>query len=110
MRLSAIALSSALLAPAVLALSGCSVPPLKDYAYPAWNFAVSFRAAPKVTDMPASASGPHARIAESHAGGRDFLVEVVDGSASAKTEDQALEDAPGNLAAATHATLGPLTY
>jgi hypothetical protein len=95
---------------AVLALSGCSVPPLKAYAYPAWNFAVSFRAAPKVTDVPASAGGSRAILVESHAGGRDFLVEAIDGSASARSEAQALADAPGNLAAAVKGTPGPMTY
>ena len=49
-------------------------------------------------------------ILESHAAGRDFLVEAIDGSASAKSEDQALADAPGNLAAAVKGTLGPMTY
>ncbi len=83
---------------------------MKAYAYPAWNFAASFRSAPQVRDIPASASGPHAILVESHAGGRDFLVEAIDGSASAKSEDQALSDAPGNLAAAVKGTLGPMTY
>jgi len=55
------------LAPLILALAGCSVPPSKEYTYPAWNFAASFRAPPKVTDMPASASGPHAVLVESKA-------------------------------------------
>src|SRR5215468_4218698 len=94
-RLAVVALSGA-----ALTLSGCSVPPLKAYAYPAWNFAVSFRSPPQVRDLPASASGPHAILVESHAAGRDFLVEAIDGSASAKSEQQALADAPANLAAA----------
>lgn len=98
------------LAPAVLVLSACSAPPLKEYAYPAWNFAVSFRGAPQVTDMAASAGQPHAFMTEAHAGGRDFLVEVIDGSASSKSDDQALADAPGNLAASVNGALGPMTY
>jgi hypothetical protein len=106
MRLAAIALSLA----AGLSVSACSVPPAREYAYPTWNFAVSFRGAPKVTDTPASASGPHALVVESRAAGRDFLVEAIDGSASPRREDQALADAPANLAAAVHGVPGPMTY
>jgi hypothetical protein len=42
--------------------------------------------------------------------GRDNLVNVIDGSASTKTEDQALSDAPAVLAKYVGGTLGPMTY
>ncbi len=106
MRLVAIALATL----SALALSACSVPASKEYAYAAWNFAVSFRSPPKVTDTPASPSGPHAVVVESHAAGRDFLVEAIDGSASTKSEGQALAEAPANLAAGVQGAVGPMTY
>jgi hypothetical protein len=96
----------------VLALSACSVPPFKEYAYPAWGFAVAFRGPPKVTDIPATADGKgrHGFLVESVLAGRDDLVNVVDGTGSPKTEDQALNDAPNNLAKSVGGTLGPITY
>ncbi|MFI4973206.1 MAG: hypothetical protein ACHP84_01555 [Caulobacterales bacterium] len=39
---------------ALLAVAACSVPPMKEYAYPRWGFAVSLRAAPRVTERAAS--------------------------------------------------------
>src|ERR1700722_14959861 len=88
------------------------VPPLKEYAYPSWGFAVSFRGAPKETDYPASADGTkaHTFLVESALAGRDELVNVIDGSGSSKSEDQALSDAPATLASSVGGTLGPITY
>ena len=87
-------------------------PPFKEYAYPAWGFAVSFRTPPKVTDYPASPDGAtaHTLLVESAAAGRDDLVNVVDGSGSTKSDDQALADAPATLARYVGGTLGPMTY
>jgi hypothetical protein len=97
---------------ASLALAGCAVPPLKEYAYPAWGFAVSFRNPPVVTDTPGSADGTaaHTFLVESNAAGRDFLVLVIDGSRSTKSDDEALNDAPANLAKSVNGQLGPITY
>jgi hypothetical protein len=101
------------LAIALAATCACKpIPPLKEYAYPAWGFAVSFRGAPKQTDSPASPDGAarHTLLVESAMFGRDELVNVVDGSGSSKSDEQALSDAPASLAAAAGATLGPITY
>jgi hypothetical protein len=84
----------------LLALTACSVPPLKTYAYPAWGFSVSLRSAPTVTQSPASTTGgPSGGIkVESNAAGRDFLITVADGSASTKSDDQILSEFPQFLA------------
>ena len=96
-----------------VALAACKAPPpWKEYAYPAWGFAVSFRGAPKETDYPASADGKsrHTFLVESVLAGRDDLVNVIDGSGSTKSDDEALADAPATLAAAAGGTLGPIAY
>ncbi|HEY3814674.1 MAG TPA: hypothetical protein VGL66_15750 [Caulobacteraceae bacterium] len=102
------------LAAGLSALGACKAPPppLKDVSYPAWGFAVSFHGTPKATDSPAAADGStaHTFVVESAVEGRDELVNVIDGSASTKSEDQALSDAPAVLAKAVGATLGPITY
>jgi hypothetical protein len=98
---------------AMLAVSACSSPPpLKEYAYPSWGFAVSFRGPPKETDHPASSDGAeaHTFLVESSVAGRDELVNVIDGSGSTKSEDQALSDAPAILASSVGGALGPMTY
>jgi hypothetical protein len=98
---------------AMAAVSACTpAPPLKEYAYPAWGFAVSFRAPPTVTDTPAAADGStaHTLTVEANVGGRDNLVNVIDGSSSTKSEEQALSDAPATLASSVGGTLGPITY
>ena len=84
----------------------------KEYRYPAWGFAVSFRTPPKQTDTPASANGSTARtmLLESIDAGRDQLVNVIDGSASTKSDEQALADAPGTLARSVSGVIGPMTY
>ncbi len=101
------------LAAGAVVLPACQAPPEpKEYAYPAWGFAVSFRAPPKETDIPASADGKsaHGFLVEHATDGRDELVNVIDGSDSTKSEEQALDDAPGNLAKYVKGTLGPITY
>ena len=98
---------------ALAVLAACSSPPpLKEYAYPGWGYAASFRATPKETDYPASPDGAkrHTFLVESSLAGRDDLVNVVDGSGSTKSEDQALSDAPAALASYVGGTLGPITY
>src|SRR5437868_12486462 len=90
----------AALAAALPALAACSVPPSKEYAYPAWGFAVSLRAAPVATTTPGrSASDPPAGFkVESMNAGRAFAVEVADGSGSAKSDDEVLSEFPRVLA------------
>jgi hypothetical protein len=97
----------------LLALSACAEPPpMKEYSYPAWGFAVSFRDAPKVTDIPATAdgSGRHGLLVESVLAGRDNLVNVIDGTGSPKSEAQALDDAPNTLAKSVNGTLDKMSY
>jgi len=92
---------------------GCAPAPApKEYAYPSWGFAVSFRGPPKETDSPAAADGTtvHTLLVESNRAGRDDLVNVIDGSRSTKPEDQALADAPATLAGALGGTIELLTY
>jgi hypothetical protein len=102
------------LAVGLSALCACkaAAPPLKEVSYPAWGFAVSFHGTPKATDSPAAADGStvHTLLVESAVDGRDELVNVIDGSGSTKSEDQALSDAPATLAKAMGGTLGPITY
>ncbi len=94
-------------AAALSSLAGCArapAPPLKEYVYPALGFAISFHAPPKaITNAPASAF-------EDVTADRDDLVNVIDGTGSTKSEDQALSDAPAAMAQALHGTLGPITY
>ncbi len=104
---------TAVLTVAMAAAWACTpAPPLKEYAYPAWGFAVSLRGPPKVTDMPAAADGStvHTLLVEASVAGRDNLVNVIDGSGSTKSEDQALSDAPATLASAVSGAIGPITY
>jgi hypothetical protein len=98
---------------AMAAVWACTpAPPLKEYAYPSWGFAVSFRGPPKVSDEPAASDGStvHTLLVEASVAGRDNLVNVIDGSGSTKSEDQALSDAPATLASAMGGTIGPITY
>jgi hypothetical protein len=94
------ATTSALLAVLLVALASCSVPPLKTYAYPAWGFSISLRAAPTVTLTPAAAAGGGSGgiKVEAVVAGRDFLVAVADGSASPKSDDEILSEFPESLA------------
>ena len=97
----------------VLAASACTTPPpFKEYAYPNWGFAVSFRGPPREVDYPVSPDGAkaHTFLVESSLAGRDELVNVIDGSGSTKSEDQALSDAPAALASYVGGALGPITY
>lgn len=97
-------------AAALAALAACSVPPLKEYAYPAWGFAISFRAPPTVVDTPASASGPHRLVATLTDAGRAYDLSVTDASASAKSDDAVLGELPQSMAQGVGGTLGPITY
>ena len=100
------------LAAALVALSACSVPPLKPYAYPAWGFAVSFRAPPTVVETPASADGatPHSIALTLVNAGRSYDLSATDASKSAKSDDQILSDVPRSMAEGVGGTLGPQTY
>jgi hypothetical protein len=106
-----VALAAAGLGLAVLALTACSPPPLKEYSYPAWGFAASFRSPPTETDTPAAADGsqPHMFQAEMNKDPRDFIASATDESASKQTDDQILKQAPDAIAQNAHAAVGPIT-
>lgn len=95
-----------------LALTACAPPPPKEYAYPAWNFAASFRGPPKVTETKASADGstPHSLLVESNVGGDDFAVNVTDASAATSTADQMLDATPQALAKSMGVDVGATVY
>jgi hypothetical protein len=100
--------TSAAIAAALLILAACSPPPFKEYAYPAWGFAASFRAAPTETPTAAQSGAPAGFKAALVNAGREYAVEVADGSASAKSDDQVLSEFPNVLAQG--GTLKGLTY
>ena len=106
--------SSAVLAAILLAMAACSPPPapLKEYTYPAWGFAVSLPAEPKVIDIPASADGahPHRLQIDAPLPGYDFLVSAADGSASTKTDDEVLSQVPDLVAQGAGGTVTSRTY
>lgn len=87
---------------AVLAviLTGCSVPPWKEYVYPAWGFAASFRVPPKVTERPATPDGsiPRNVVVEAVQGGRDMVIMVTDASTTTKSDQQILTEVPEAMA------------
>lgn len=94
-----------------LALAACNVPPSTEYTYPAWAFAVSFSAPPKVAEALATADQLHHVVVESNDAGRDFAVYAGDGLQQGTTID-----GPGPAAAA-HAMatamggdVGAMTY
>jgi hypothetical protein len=110
------AITAAALAAAMFALAGCSVLPLKPFAYPAWGFAVSFRAPPTETPIPAHAAGGPRRGFRTELAnmGRDLFVSVADGSGSTKGDDQVLAEFPqclargGTLKSQTYVAVGAL--
>src|SRR5271154_5544629 len=106
-----VALVAASVGLAAVALTACSPPPLKEYAYPTWGFAASFRSPPTETDTPAAADGsqPHMFQAEMNKDDRDFIASATDESASKQTPDQILAQAPITIAENARATVGPMT-
>jgi hypothetical protein len=92
--------TAAVLAVSLLALTACSKPkpqPWKEYGYPAWGFAASFRMAPTVTDTPASAGAPRSLKLEAVQGGTDLVVMVTDASVTDKTDEQLLRAIPQDM-------------
>jgi hypothetical protein len=94
-----------------VALAACSPPPLKEYTYPAWGFAASFRSPPTGTDTPAAADGSQLHLfqAEMSKDGRDFIASATDESTSKQSDDQILTAAPQIIAQNAGATVGPIT-
>jgi hypothetical protein len=97
---------------ALAALAACSVPPLKPYAYPAWGFAISLRAPPKVVEIPASADGatPRRIALTLIDAGRSYDLSATDASKSTKSDDQILSEVPKAMAEGVGGTLGSETY
>jgi hypothetical protein len=109
------AIMSAVLAVTLLSAAACSPPALKEYAYPAWGFAVSLRAAPTQTETAAQSGRPAGLKVVSVNAGRSFVIEVADGSASAKSDETILREFPqtlaqgGTLTSQTYVAAGPVT-
>jgi hypothetical protein len=95
---------------AVLAAVACSVPPPKEYDYPAWGFRISLRTPPKVTEEAASASMPHNLLVEADAAGRDFVVSAGEMAGSTKNLDDLAHAAPPLIAQKLGGEIGPMTY
>jgi hypothetical protein len=110
--------TAVLLAASALALTGCTKP-WKVYQYPAWNFGVSFRQPPTVTNTPADpkTGAPASFKVETIQGGRDLAVEVDDTSVSGKSDEDLLREIPhdavsdsgGTVAAHSTVTVGKAT-
>ena len=87
-------ITAAALAFLLLGLTACTKP-LKEYSYPAWGFAVSFREPPMVTDTPAAADGTaHTFQVRTVSNDRVLVVTVTDATGSDKTDDQLLSEVP----------------
>jgi hypothetical protein len=109
----------AAIAAAALALASCAPKPLKEYSYPAWGFAVSYRAPPTVSDTPASAKDgtPRTFHVEGQESGRDFVVDVEDAANANQTPAQMIAAVPdaivassgGTIVAHSNVTLGGVT-
>jgi hypothetical protein len=93
------------LAALLVAVSACSKP-WKEYSYPAWGFAASFREMPKVTDTPSGKDGaPASYSVETVQGDRHLVVSVIDTSNSGKTDEQVLRDIPDDIVRSTGGTV-----
>ena len=78
----------------LLGLTACTKP-LKEYSYPTWGFAVSFREPPMVTDTPAAKDGTaHTFQVRTVTGDRVLVVTVTDAAGADKTDDQILSEVP----------------
>jgi hypothetical protein len=100
--------AAAVLALSLIALTSCSKPkpqPWKEYDYPAWGFAASFRMAPTVTDTPASASTPRSFKLEAVEGATDLVVLVTDASVTDKTDAQLLTAIPQDMVESSGGTV-----
>jgi hypothetical protein len=107
MRSSLAALSIVLVA---FAATACNAPPMKEYVYPAWGFAVSFWAPPEATETPAAPGRPHGLELESKEAGRDFLVSVGEGVRPGITIDEMGPAYARKAALAMGAEVGPEVY
>src|SRR5271167_4320146 len=98
--------TAAALALSLSSLTACSHP-WKEYAYPAWGFAVSFQSPPEVTDTPASVKDGTAHTFKVRAieSGRDLVVEVTDAAKSDKTADQMLTEIPQQFISDSNGTV-----
>jgi hypothetical protein len=93
-------------------LAACSIPPLKDYAYPAWGFTVSCRAPMTAVETPAAPDGSRlngVRVTAQDAG-RWYIVVAADVPASIRTNDDLLSRALNDGAANAGGELANETY
>jgi len=98
------------LALGLLSLSACTKP-WKEYSYPTWGFAVSYREVPHTHENPGDprTATPHTFQVEAVQGDMDFRVSATDANSPDKTEDQIRASAPNDIIRATSGTVkGPM--
>jgi hypothetical protein len=93
-----------------LALAACKAPPTKEYAYPAWGFAISFWSPPTVTETPESAEQLHHLGVESDQAGRQFAVFAGEGIKPDTSIDDIGRDAAQVMAKTMGGEVGTMTY
>jgi hypothetical protein len=102
------------LPPVLFVLAACmpTQRPMKEYAYPAWGFAVSLPAAPvvKAETPPPGSTTPRTFQVEVRDANHDYVVSCTDTSLTDKSDDEILNGAPAMLAQAAGAKAGVMTY
>jgi hypothetical protein len=93
-----------------LALAACNAPPMKEFAYPAWGFAISFWSPPQVTETPAAAGQPHSLLLDTKQAGREFAISVEEGVRPDVTIDQIGPFFARTTAQPMGGDVGPMTY
>ncbi|HXQ17276.1 MAG TPA: hypothetical protein VN814_21880 [Caulobacteraceae bacterium] len=95
----------------LLSLAACARPP-KEYDYPAWGFAASFQAPPKLTETPAAPDGSrgHSLLVASNSGLYDFEVFALEAPPPAKSIDEFTDAAAPVVAKSLGDEVGPTTY
>ena len=94
----------------LLALAGCDRPPAKEYDYPAWGFAATFKTPPRVKESPAKADGtPRGFTVIEDEGADDFSIYVGEVGPTPKTIDQVADIGAPILAKAVGGDVGSRT-
>jgi hypothetical protein len=95
-----------------LVLLVACVPPagMKDYDYQALGFSVSFPAAPKRTDVAATASQPAEVLIGAESGPRDFAVSVSEVADRSRDLDSLANDAAARMAQSLGGAASNLAY
>ena len=93
----------------IAALGACNASPPKEYAYPAWGFAVSFWSPPKVAEQSPAPGQPHSLMLNTEGVGREFGVLVEEGVRPDVTIDQIGPFFARNTAQPMDGDVGPMT-